>query len=138
MPRRRTLRRRTLRPGGLPWVTPQDEAAMADSPISQEAAQKRDYWDDTDAAAGHEDDAVAATSPDTPSDHQATEPDMFGTTRRTGEAPAAVPAAEGQPGAATIADVPAARTPVGEAPVGEAPAGGAGSDVPARRAAPGQ
>ena len=105
--------------GGLPWVTPQDEAAMADSPISQEAAQKRDYWDDPNAAAGHEDDAVAVTSPDTPGDHQATEPDMFGTTRRTGEAPAA----EGQPGAATIADVPAARTPVGEAPVGEAPVG---------------
>jgi hypothetical protein len=118
--------------GGLPWVTPQDEAAMADSPISQEADQKRDYWDDTDAAAGHEDDAVAATSPGTPSDHQATEPDMFGTTRRTGEAPAAVPAAEGQPGAATIADVPAARTPVGEAPVDAAPAGGVpASDVPA-------
>ena len=110
---------------------------MADSPISQEAAQKRDYWDDPNAAAGHEDDAVAVTSPDTPPDHQATEPDMFGTTRRTGEAPAAVPAAEGQPGAATIADVPAARTPVGEAPAGAAPAdaapaGGApASDVPA-------
>jgi hypothetical protein len=122
--------------GGLPWVTPQDEAAMADSPISQEAVQKRDYWDDTNAAAGHED-AVAATSLDTPSDHQATEPDMLGTTRRTGEAPAAVPAAEGQPGAATIADVPAARTPVGEAPVGEAPADAApvggvpASNVPA-------
>ena len=78
--------------GGLPWVTPQDEAAMADSPISQEAAQKRDYWDDPSAAAGHEDDAVAVTSPDTARDHQATEPDMFGTTRRTGEAPAEVPA----------------------------------------------
>jgi hypothetical protein len=110
--------------GGLPWVTPEDEAAMADSPISRETAQKHDYWDDADAAAGHEDDAVAVTSPDTARDHQATEPDMFGTTRRTGEAPAAVPAAEGQPGAATIADVPAARTPMGEAP---APAG----DVPA-------
>ena len=102
---------------------------MADSPISQEAAQKRDYWDDPNAAAGHEDDAVAVTSPDTPRDHQATEPDMFGTTRRTGEAPAAAPAAEGQPGAATIADVPAARTPVGEAPVGEAPVGEAPADA---------
>jgi hypothetical protein len=111
--------------GGLPWVTPQDEAAMADSPISREAAQKQDYWDDPDAAAGHEDNAVAVTSPDPSPDHQATEPDMFGTTRRTGEAPAAVPAAEGQPGAATIADVPAARTPVGEAPAGTAPAGAA-------------
>ena len=33
-----------------------------------------------------------------------------------------MPAAEGQPGAATIADVPAARTPVGEAPAGATPA----------------
>jgi hypothetical protein len=115
--------------GGLPWVTPQDEAAMADSPISQEAAQKRDYWDDPNAAAGHEDDAVAVTSPDTLRDHEATEPDMFGTTRRTGEGPAAAPAAEGQPGAATIADVPAARTPVGEAPVGEAQADAAQADA---------
>jgi hypothetical protein len=122
---------------GLPWVTPQDEAAMAGSPISREAAQKRDYWNDPDAAAGHEDDAIAVTSPDTPPDHQATEPDMFGTTRRTGEAPAAVPAAEGQPGAATIADVPAARTPVGEAPVRDVPAGDLGApagDVPATAA----
>jgi hypothetical protein len=106
----------------------QDEAAMADSPISQESARQHDYWDDPHAAAGHEDDAVAVTSPDTPQDHQATEPDMFGTTRRTGEETAEMPvaAAEGQPGAATIADVPAARTPVGEtrateAPVSEAP-----------------
>ena len=112
--------------GGLPWVTPEDEAAMAGSPISRETAQKRDYWDDADAAAGHEDDAVAVTSPDTARDHQATEPDMFGTTR-TGEVPAAAPAAEGQPGAATIADVPAARTRMGAAPAGASPAG----DVPA-------
>ena len=111
--------------GGLPWVTPEDEAAMAGSPISRETAQQRDYWDDPDAAAGHEDDAVAVTSPDTPPDHEATEPDMFGTTRRTSEAPAAAPAAEGQPGAATIADIPAARAPVGEAPAGAAPAGAA-------------
>ena len=110
--------------GGLPWVTPEDEAAMAGSPISRETAQKRDYWDDPDAAAGHEDDAVAVTSPDTPPDHQATEPDMFGTTRRTSEAPAAA-SAEGQPGAATIADIPAARAPVGETQVGEARAGAA-------------
>jgi hypothetical protein len=121
--------------GGLPWVTPQDEAAMADSPISREAAQKHDYWDDPDAAAGHEDNAVAVTSPDPPRDPQATEPDMFGTTRRAGEAPAAVPAAEGQPGAATIADIPAARTPVGEAPAGTAPAGAAPA-TPATPATP--
>ena len=129
-----------------PWVTRQDEAAMAGSPISQEPAGQRDYWDDPDAAAGHEDDAVAVTSPDIPGDHPATEPDMFGTTRRTGEETAEMPvaAAEGQPGAATIADVPAARadvpaarTPAGEAPVGDAPAGDIGApagDVPATAA----
>jgi hypothetical protein len=129
-----------------PWVTRQDEAAMADSPIAQESAGKRDYWDDPDAAAGHEDDPVAATSPDLPADHQATEPDMFGTTRRPGEETAEMPAAatEGQPGAATIADVPAARadvpaarTPAGEAPVSDAPAGDIGApagDVPATAA----
>ena len=109
-----------------PWVTRQDEAAMAGSPISRESARKRDYWDNSDAAAGHEDDAVAVTSPDTPSDHQATEPDMFGSTRRTGEETAEMPAAtaEGQPGAATIADVPAARTPVGETTASGAPVAG--------------
>jgi len=37
-----------------PWVTQQDEAAMAGSPIAQESAGKRDYWDDPNAA-GHED-----------------------------------------------------------------------------------
>ena len=129
-----------------PWVTRQDEAAMAGSPISQEPADRRDYWDDPDAAAGHEDDAVAVTSPDVPGDHQATEPDMFGTTRRTGEETAEMPVAatEGQPGAATIADVPAARadvpaarTPAGEAPLGDAPAGdidAPAGDVPATAA----
>jgi len=103
-----------------PWVTRQDEAAMSGSPISRESAAKHDYWDD---AAGHED-TVAATSPDIPADHQATEPDMFGATRRTDEETAEMPAAtaETQPGAATIADVPAARTPVGKAPVGDVPA----------------
>ena len=81
-----------------------------------------------------------------PADHQATEPDMFGTTRRPGEETAEMAAApaEGQPGAATIADVPAARadvpaarTPAGEAPVGVAPAGDTGApagDVPATAA----
>jgi len=104
-----------------PWVTQQDEAAMAGSPIAQESAGKRDYWDDPDAAAGHENGAVGVTSPDMPADHQATEPDVFGTTRRPGEETAEMPAAraEGQPGAATIADVPAARA---DAPAGDVPA----------------
>src|SRR5436190_13266046 len=111
-----------------PWVTRQDEAAMAGSPISREPAAKRDYWDDT---AGHED-AVAVTSPDTP-DHQATEPDMFGTTRRTGEETAEMPAAAAEePGAATIADVPAARTPMGETTASGTPVAG----TPATSAAP--
>ncbi|MGH3418652.1 MAG: hypothetical protein ACRDOD_03525 [Streptosporangiaceae bacterium] len=101
----------------------QDEAAMAGSPISQEPGGQHDYWDDPDAAAGHEDDAFAVTSPDVPADHQATEPDMFGTTRRTGEKTAEMPtaAAAGQPGAATIADVPAARADV---PAARTPADG--------------
>jgi hypothetical protein len=110
-----------------PYVTGRDEAAMTDTPISQESARQRDYWDDSEAAAGHED-AVAVTSPDTP-DHPATEPDMFGTTGRRGDT-ADMPAAraEGQPGAATIADVPAARTPAGDVPARDVPA----RDVAAR------
>src|SRR4029077_6091039 len=121
---------------GPPWVTRQDEAAMAGSPISQEPAGQRDYWDDPDAAAGPEDDAVAVTSPDTRGDHPATEPGMFGTTRRSGEETAEMPvaAAEGQPGAATIADVPAARADV---PAARTPAGDMGApagDVPATAA----
>src|SRR5438874_1421884 len=84
-----------------------------------------------DDTAGHED-AVAVTSPDTP-DHQATEPDMFGTTRRTGEETAEMPAAAAEePGAATIADVPAARTPMGETTASGTPVAG----TPATSAAP--
>ena len=101
---------------------------MTDSPISQESARQRDYWDDPEMAAGHED-AVAATSPDT-ADHPATEPDMFGTAGRgtagrSGEETADMPVAraEGQPGAATIADVPAARTPTGDVPAADATGG---------------
>jgi len=125
-----------------PHVTGRDEAAMADSPISQESARQHDYWDDPEMAAGHED-AVAATSPDTP-DHPATDPDMFGTAGRgtagrSGEETADMPVAraEGQPGAATIADVPAARTPAGDVPARDVPARGVGApaaDVPAAAA----
>jgi len=98
----------------------QNQAAA--DPAAAEPAQKRDYWDDPDATAGHEDDAVAVTSPDTPPDDQATQPDMFGTTKRTAVEPTASPAPEDQPGAATIPDVPVARTPVSEVPVSEAEA----------------
>jgi len=93
-------------------------------------AEKRDYWDDPDAAAGHEDDAVAVTSPDIHGDHQATEPDVFGTTRRTGEETAEMPVATtgAQPGAATIADAPAGDigAPVGGVPATAAEATGSG------------
>jgi len=92
-------------------------------------ATRRDYWD-APAAAGRPADTAAArggpvaamdpdvpvdeTHPDVPvseaspdADHPATEPDMFGTARTADSAVPPVPADEGQPGAATIADVPA-------------------------------
>jgi hypothetical protein len=104
----------------------QDQAAADRTPADPDAptAAKPDYWDDPDAA-GHED-AVAVTSPGTPADHAPTEPDMFGTTRRTDEETAEMPAAaaQAQPGAATIADVPAARTPMGETTASGAPVTG--------------
>jgi len=122
-----------------PYETGRDEAAMTDSSISQESARQRDYWDDPQMAAGHED-GVAATSPDT-ADHPATDPDMFGTAGRgtagrSGEETADMPVAraEGQPGAATIADVPAARTPTGDVPARDVLARDGGvpaADVPA-------
>jgi hypothetical protein len=125
-----------------PYVTEGDEAAMANTPISQQAegtdAPRRDYWDEPDGSEA-DNEAVAVTSPDTPADHPATDPDMLGTGRRPGEETAEMPAAraEGQPGAATIADVPAARTPAGEPPVTETPAGEVAApagDVPATAA----
>jgi hypothetical protein len=133
---------------------------MADTPISQQTegadVPRRDYWDEPDGSEA-DDEAVAVTSPDSVAtnraarrgrsyrqkdrdaiDHPATEPDMFGTTRPAGDVTAEMPAAAAeQPGAATIADVPAARTPVGEppasgAPVAETPATAApADDVPA-------
>jgi len=133
-----------------PWVTRQDEAAMADSPISRETETKRDYWDEANpAAAGHED-PVEMTRPDVPgsatgaeradtadmADHPATEPDMFETTSRRGDETAPLPEAtrdardsREQAGAATIADVPAGGTAT-------VPAGGtAAGDVAAADAA---
>jgi hypothetical protein len=125
-----------------PWVTRQDEAAMADSPISRETETKRDYWDEANpAAAGHED-PVEMTRPDVPgsatgaeradtadmADHPATEPDMFETTSRRGDETAPLPEAtrdvrdsREQAGAATIADVPAGGTAT-------VPAGGTAAD----------
>jgi hypothetical protein len=103
-----------------PWVTEQDEAAMANSPISREApdttgAPQRDYWDVPGATGTERAEAVAVASPDVPvtpagrdaADHPATEPDMFGTTAHPGNGATSAPYAEGPAGAATIADVPA-------------------------------
>ncbi|HET9081490.1 MAG TPA: hypothetical protein VFO01_13400 [Trebonia sp.] len=142
-----------------PYVTERDEAAMANTPISQQTegagVPRRDYWDEPDESEA-DNEAVAVTSSDPVAtdraarrgrsarqtdrdamDHPATEPDMFGTTRRAGDETAEMPAAAAeQPGAATIADVPAARTPTGETtasgvPVAETPATSAPAhDVP--------
>jgi hypothetical protein len=137
-----------------PYVTERDEAAMANTPISRETegtdVPRRDYWDEPDGSEA-DNGAAAVTSPDPVAtdraarrgrsarqtdrdamDHPATEPDMFGTNRRAGDETAEMPAAAAaeQPGAATIADVPAARSPMGEPPVTETPAG----DVPATAA----
>jgi hypothetical protein len=146
-----------------PYVTERDEAAMANTPISQQTegadVPRRDYWDEPDGSeTGNE--AVAVTSPDPAAtdraarrgrsarqtdpdamDHPATEPDMFGTTGRAGDETAEMPAAAAeQPGAATIADVPAARTPTGEttasgAPVAETTATAAGRHAAATSSA---
>jgi hypothetical protein len=131
-----------------PWVTRQDEAAMADSPISRETETKRDYWDEANpAAAGHED-PVEMTRPDVPgsatgaeradtadmADHPATEPDMFETTSRRGDETAPLPEAtrdvrdsREQAGAATIADVPAGGTAAGDVAAADAAAADAGT-----------
>jgi hypothetical protein len=117
-----------------PWVTRQDEAAMADSPISREAESKRDYWDEPDAAAEGHDEPVAVTRPDVPNgDQAATEPDMFGTTRRAGDETAPMPGvSRDQAGTATIADVPAAGNAASDVPAG----GTAADDVAAADATP--
>ena len=103
-----------------PWVTQEDEAAMANNPVPPQARPQGDYWDDSHEPAD-QDEAVAVTSPDAAdtaegadaadrmetedragtADHAATEPDVFGTT---------TPHPEPPPGAATIADVPAGGT----------------------------
>jgi hypothetical protein len=117
-------------PASTPWVTQQDEAAMANSPISREARRQGDYRDEPSASAADRDEAVAVTSPDVPvpetgtdalnrqdkvtrpagpdaADHPATQPDMFGTTTRAGNGATSAPYPEGQAGEGTTADVPA-------------------------------
>ena len=59
---------------GPPWVTQQDEAAMANSPISQEAQRQGDYWDEPAASAADRDEAVAVTTPDVPVPATGTDP----------------------------------------------------------------
>jgi hypothetical protein len=132
-----------------------------------ETAAQRDYWDESAETGAERNEAVAATSPDTVTspdtlptdpaahpgemtrqagpdsmqDHQATEPDMFGTTARAGNGATSAPYAEGQPAATTIADVPAGRGPAADVPAGRGPAAdvpagrGPAADVPASEAA---
>ena len=83
-------------PGGSPpWVTERDEAAMANTPISQETADtagttaarpggtaaatgagtaQSDYWDETGRTGTGQDEAVAATNPDVPVTGTSTDP----------------------------------------------------------------
>jgi hypothetical protein len=109
-----------------PWVTQQDEAAMATSPVSRETPPHGDYWEEPGADRANRDDVAAVTSPDVPvtqagpdaADHSATEPDMFGTTTHAGNGTA--PSPEEQAGAATIADAPVSDVPASDASVSDA------------------
>jgi hypothetical protein len=109
-----------------------DRGVQGDRDLQAEQS-RRDYWDDpaagrtagqTATSPAGRDGTVAAMDPDVPVDqtnpdvpmdearagdmnHPATEPDLFGNTNRAASGTGTIPAAEGQPGAATIADVPA-------------------------------
>lgn len=110
--------------------------------------EQRDYWDEPDASAADRDETVVVPPPAAPvgdtgtdplapgneagpegtiaEDYAATEPDMYGTTARPGDA---APAEDAAPtaGAATIADVPAAGGTTG--PAGRHAAGPAEDEV---------
>lgn len=105
-----------MSPSNPPYVTERDEAAMTGTPIHRDIgpaasragepsamstadpdAARRDYWDEPVTAG--QNNGVAAMDPDVPVDE--THPDVPATETRSDTA------AEGQPGAATIADVPA-------------------------------
>jgi hypothetical protein len=107
-----------------------DEAARdeegRDQPISGEAPAQGDYWEEPGTTEAERDEAVAVTRPDG-MDHPATEPDMFGSTARAGNGSTPEPYAETQPGAATIADVPASGTRATDVPA----SGTRATDVPA-------
>jgi hypothetical protein len=107
-----------------------DRDVQADRDLQADQG-RRDYWDvpagQTAGSPAGRDGTVAAMDPDVPVDqtnpdvpvsetrpgdvdHPATDPDLFGNTARPADETGTVPpvaAAEGQPGAATIADVPA-------------------------------
>jgi hypothetical protein len=107
----------------------QDEQDRDGPAASGPGAPPPDYWDEPGATGAE---TVAVTRPDGPRtdravrqgqvggragpdtmDHSPTEPDMFASTARAGNEPA--PAAEGQPAAAAVADVPAAGEGAGTA-----------------------
>ena len=145
---------------GPPWVTQQDDAAMANSPISRQAQRQGDYWDEPAASAADRDEAVAVTNPDVPvpatgtdplarqdqvtgqagpdaADHPATQPDMFGTTTHAGNGATSAPYPEDQVGEAAngarAAGAPAGGTPAGGVPASGVPASGVpAGDVPRR------
>jgi hypothetical protein len=104
-------------------------ARAGETAAAGSGSPRPDYWDEPGAT---EDERVAVTRPDARStdpaarqgqapgqagpdivDHPATEPDMVGNTADAGNEPG--PYSEGQPGAATIADVPAASETAGTA-----------------------
>ena len=136
------------RQAGPPWVTQQDEAAMANSPISRGSAARR-LLGRACCVAADRDEAVAATTPDVPvpatgtdplgrqdqatgqaspdaADHPATQPDMFGTTAHAGNGATSAPYPEDQVGEA------ANGAHAGGASAGGVPAGGASAGGPGR------
>ena len=149
-------------PAASPWVTQQDEAAMANSPISREtpaqaqAQRQGDYWDEPAASAAQRDNAVAVTNPDVPVPETGTDP-LTGQDQMTEQAGEGVDdvnhqatqpdmfgatTREGngatstpQDGAATIADVPAGGVPASDVPASDVPADGA-MGTAGRHAAP--
>ncbi len=123
---------------GTPAARPGGTAAATGAGTAQS-----DYWDEPGRTGTGQDEAVAVTNPDVPVtgtstdpmasrdardaaarptgsdavDHAATEPDMFGTTTRSGNGTAVSASPEDEAGAATIADVPAGGAAAGGTPV---------------------
>jgi hypothetical protein len=140
-----------------PWVTEQDEAAMANTPVSREAtdtagvtgprtggtaagtgagAPRGDYWDEPRRTKAGQDEAVAVTNPDVPVRDTGTDP-----VGRRNEA-AGQPGPDAMDHAATEPDMFGTATRAGNgtaaAPAAEGQAGAATiADVPASDAAVG-